>query len=159
MTDKKLPKENSDKNFLQAIEATNNALSMITGVLGDLKSEFVEFGDNQNNLTKRVDNLELSYEITTAQSDNIKNNVRDLATKLVGYPSYIYGVTIADIYRYLRRNYNLASRVGRTEKRYYESVVKGLSTYESTQFNKQRLIEHKKNLDIEKTGKNYFVNN
>ena len=152
--DNNTPEAKSDMNFLQTVEAMNKALGMTNNLLTDMRGEFVEFRQEQadfrqgqKELTQRVDNLELSYEITYAQEDNITYNVRKLAKKLVGYPSYIYGVTCSDIYRFLRRNYNLASAVGKTEKRYYEGIIKGLNSYEEVQFNEQKLTEHKQKLD------------
>lgn len=147
----KTPKTKSDMNFLQTVEAMNKALGMTNNLLTDMRGEFVEFRQEQKELTKRVDDLELTYEITHDQAGNITEAVKKLAEKLVGYPSYIYGATCRDIYRYLRRYYNLASAVGRTEKRYYEDIIKGLNTYEQVQFNKQKLTEHKQKLDEAKT--------
>lgn len=159
------PQVKGDMNFLQTVEAMNKALSMTNNLLTDMRGEFVELRQEQaefrkeqaefrkenKELTQRVDNLELSYEITHDQEDNITHNVRTLAKELVGYPSYIYGVTCSDIYRFLRRNYNLASAVGRTEKRYYEGILKGLNSYEKVQFDSDKLYEHKKKLDEAKT--------
>lgn len=152
------PQAKNDMNFLQTVEAMNKALSMTNGLLVDMKKdtvelrkEFVELGDGQSRLIQRVDNLELSYEITHDQEKNITIAVRELAKELVGYPSYIYGVTCSDIYRYLRRYYNLGSAVGKTEKRYYEGIIKGLNTYEEVQFDRQGLTEHKQKLDEAKT--------
>lgn len=152
------PQVKSDMNFLQTVEAMNKALGMTNNLLTEMRGEFVEFRQEQaefrkenKELTQRVDELELSYEITHDQEDNITYNVRKLAEKLVGYPSYIYGVTCSDIYRFLRRNYNLASAVGRTEKRYYEGILKGLNSYEKVQFDSDKLYEHKKKLDEAKT--------
>lgn len=145
------PEVKNDMNFLQTVEAMNKALSMTNNLLTDMRKDFVELGDDQRKLAQRVDDLELTYEITHDQEDNITHNVRTLAKELVGYPSYIYGVTCSDIYRFLRRNYNLASAVGRTEKRYYEGILRGLNSYEEVQFNKQKLTEHKQKLDEAKT--------
>lgn len=145
------PQVKSDMNFLQTVEAMNKALSMTNGLLVEMKRDFVKQGEDQRKLTERVDNLELSYEITHDQENNITFAVRTLAKKLVGYPSYIYGVTCSDIYRYLRRYYNLGSAVARTEKRYYEGIIKGLNTYEEVQFDRQGLTEHKQKLDEAKT--------
>lgn len=154
----KTPKTKSDMNFLQTVEAMNKALGMTNNLLTDMRGEFVEFRQEQaefrkenKELTQRVDALELSYEITHDQEENITYNVRRLAKELVGYPNYIYGVTCSDIYRFLRRNYNLASAVGKTEKRYYEGILRGLNSYEEVQFNKQKLTEHKQKLDEAKT--------
>lgn len=147
----KTPKTKSDMNFLQTVEAMNKALAMTNNLLTDMRGEFVEFRQEQKDLTKRVDDLEQTYEITHDQADNITFNVRKLAEKLVGYPSYIYGVTCSDIYRFLRRNYNLGSAVGRTEKRHYEGILKGLNSYEKVQFDRQGLTEHKQKLDAAKT--------
>lgn len=155
----KTPKTKSDMNFLQTVEAMNKALGMTNNLLTEMRGEFVEFRQEQaefrkenKELTQRVDELELSYEITHDQADNITFNVRKLAEKLVGYPSYIYGVTCSDIYRFLRRNYNLGSAVGRTEKRHYEGILKGLNSYEKVQFDSDKLYEHKKKLDEAKKG-------
>lgn len=145
------PQVKSDMNFLQTVEAMNKALSMTNNLLTDMRRDFVELGDGQRKLEQRVDDLELTYEITHDQAENITHGVRTLAKKLVGYPNYIYGVTCSDIYRYLRRYYNLGSAVGRTEKRYYEGIIKGLNAYEKVQFDRQGLTEHKQKLDEVKT--------
>ena len=82
-----------------------------------------------------------------ADYNSISTAVTTLARELVGYPSYIYGVTIQDIYRYLRNYWNLGRPLATTEKRHYESVITGLNNYKDNHFNKEALIEHKQNLD------------
>lgn len=145
------PDRGNNINFLHTVEALNNALKMTNDLLvdisNDMNNKFADMTHEQKHLSQRMDEYENSYEITKDQENNITANVRALATKLVGYPNYIYGVTCQDIYRFLRRNYNLATAVGRTERRYYEDILKGLNHYEDAQFNREKLTQHKRNLD------------
>lgn len=139
-------------NFMATIESINNSLNMTNNLIVKMNDEITNVRNSNMQLTSRVDKLELTYEITRKQAENIKNKVKKLARRLVGYPSFIYGVVIQDIYRYLRDYYNLANAVGETERQYYNDIIQGLESYEKDKFDRERLIAHKKSLDDSKKG-------
>lgn len=141
---------NNNMNFMQTLEAINNSMKMTNDLILKMNDELSNVKESNIVLSSRVDKLELTYEITRKQAKNINTKVKRLARELVGYPSYIYGVTIQDIYRYLREYYNLANAVGETEKQYYHDIIHGLEFYKTDKFDKQRLIDHKKSLDESK---------
>ena len=124
----------------KSLEMTNQLIMQSNQELSDVKR------DTRVNAS-RLDKLEFEAPITRRQADNIKTRVKNLARQLVGYPSNIYGVCIQDIYRYLRTYHNLATAVGDTEKQYLNDVIEGLEHYKANAFDKQRLIDHKNNLD------------
>lgn len=135
--------EERNADFAEAMDAVNKSLQLLNNTVS-------EYGKMNKSLDKRVDILEKQVAITRLQANNIKSRVRKLARELVGYPSDLYGVTIQDIYRYLRNYYNLSMAVADTERQYYDDVVHGLGTYEKNCFDRKRLEEHRKKLDESK---------
>lgn len=134
-------------NALETMTAIQKSLEMTNNLILQSNQEISQVKNDNKKLASRVNRLEFTAPITRRQADNIKARVKDLARELVGYPSNIYGVCIQDIYRYLRTYHNLAGAVGDTEKQYVNDVIKGLESYRTNCFDKQRLIDHKHSLD------------
>lgn len=139
--------DNRQNAFMQTMQSIQDLMKKMNDELTDVKETNINFD-------YRLNNLENTYPITRTQANNITKRVKSLAREIVGYPSYIYGVTIQDIYRYLRDYYNLANAVGDTEKQYYNNIIQGIEHYRTDKFDKQRLIDHKDSLEEAKQPKN-----
>lgn len=144
--------QNNLPSVQDAMNSINTSLQMTNQLIMQMNGEMSDVKQANSELANRVGVLENNVPITRRQADNIKKKVRTLARELVGYPSYIYGVTCEDIYRYLRDYFNLANAVGDTEKQYYNSVIQGIETYKDTKFDQEALTQHKRDIDAAKVG-------
>lgn len=132
----------------EALKAIEDALNITNQLVISSNQEISVVKKETKSNSKRLDFMEKQAPISRRQADIIKARVKDLARELVGYPSKLYSVTIADIYRYLRTYHNLAQAVADTEKQYINEVFKGLEHYKDNSFDIKRLVEHKKSLDL-----------
>ena len=134
-------------NLVDAINQNGQLMQMVASQLQVTNNQIAVISSEQKDMKADIIELKETSEITNLQANSISTAVTTLARELVGYPSYIYGVTIQDIYRYLRNYWNLGRPLATTEKRHYESVITGLNNYKDNHFDKEALIEHKQNLD------------
>lgn len=127
-------KENTDdvvEMMRLSVEATrtiNDSMRMMQNNLSDIVEE-------QREVRKEIEELKYTSEITNAQTGEIKRLAKAKVRKLLGYPSYLYGTAMQDIYRYLREVYHMAWPIATTEKRFYKEILEGIERYETERFN------------------------
>jgi hypothetical protein len=119
------------KSNAESTAAMLNRLESAENIIGGLSKRINIMDDTMINYSDRLDNLEYSTELTTSQVSVFveKSRVRvyDFLNKDTEDEKY-YRIFILDLYKFLKR-YGKASKIERTEKRFYDSIIRGISEW------------------------------
>ena len=119
-------------------ESIVNSLGMILNKVDHHENDIKEIKED-------VEQLKFNEEINDSQAGVITKGVRKLAREVVGYPSPLYRLAIADIYSHLKTHWRMGNKVRTTSKGNYKSVIEGLNSYKP---NLEELEKrHKANLE------------
>lgn len=94
----------------------------ITQLLKDVGSHDTQLGE----ISTKVENLELNYEITDEQSKILQTRIKSRVREFCEYPSIYYQTFISDCYSFLKKNYHCGSKLNTTKKRNYDYVMDGI---------------------------------
>lgn len=135
---------NNNSELEQIIEASQTALLSVKSMAKTLQRT----NENVEALANRMDGYELDAEITTAQNHVIKDKIKAKVKEIMGVMNRRESaIAYQWAYRNLRK-YGAGSPISTTQKRFYESVLRGI---DSIGFTRQQVEDRIKELDeIEK---------
>lgn len=97
----------------------------ITQLLKDVGSHDTQLGE----ISTKVENLELNYEITDEQSKTLQTRIKSRVREFCEYPSVYYQTFIQDCYSFLKKNHHCGSKLATTKKRNYDYVMDGITAW------------------------------
>jgi hypothetical protein len=119
------------KNNAETTAGMLTRLENAENIIGGISKKIYGITDEITNMTDRLNNLEYSAELTTSQVsifvEKSRARVYDFLTQGTEDEKY-YRVFILDLYKFLKR-YGKASKIERTEKRFYDSIIRGISEW------------------------------
>ena len=119
------------KTNAESVAVMFEDLKHIKSVVGGVLTQMNGMNDTIIGYGDRLDNLEYSSELTTTQVsifvEKSRARVYDFLNKDTEDEKY-YRIFILDLYRFLKR-YGKASKIERTEKRFYESIIRGIDEW------------------------------
>ena len=119
------------KTNAESVAVMFEDLKHIKSVVGGVLTQMNGMNDTIIGYGDRLDNLEYSSELTTTQVsifvEKSRARVYDFLNKDTEDEKY-YRIFILDLYRFLKR-YGKASKIERTEKRFYERIIRGIDEW------------------------------
>lgn len=127
------------KDVVEMMRLSAEATRNMNDSMRIMQSSISDIAQEQKKVRKEIEELKYTSEITNAQAGEIKRLVKSKIRKLLGYPNYLYGLAMQDIYRYLREIHHMGWPIAATEKRFYKEVLEGIEKYETQRFNRELL--------------------
>jgi len=128
-------------------QSVERRLGLMESNLTQLLKDVSEHDTMLNEISTKVTNLELDYEITDEQNKVLRSRVMTRVRKFCEYPSVYFQTYIRDCYGFLKKNYNCGSSIARTKKRNYDYVMQGIDAWHP---DKKAIEERKNKIDLDK---------